>query len=67
MITLEAAQQLAQVEVERRSSTPRLAKYEFSPVALESEGDVYWKFVCASEQMQDEGYIPGTIFVRVNK
>jgi len=67
MITLEVAQQIAQVEVESRRSTPRLSKYEFGPLVLESEGDVYWKFVCASEQMQDEGYIPGAIFVRVDK
>jgi hypothetical protein len=67
MITLESAKQIAQFEVESRRSIPRLAKYEFGPVVLESEGDVYWKFVCASEQMQDEGYVPGAIFVRVDK
>src|SRR5262245_45290175 len=67
MVTLETAQQMAQDEVARRRLVPRLAKYEFGPVVLESEGDGYWKFVCASEQMQDEGYIPGAIFVRVDK
>ncbi len=66
-ITVEAAQRIAREEVARRRSIPRLARYEFGPVVLESEGDSYWKFVCASEQMQDEGYIPGAIFVRVDK
>ncbi len=67
MITFEVAQKIAQVEAARRRAIPRLAHYEFGPVVLESEGPGYWKFVCASEQMQDEGYIPGAIFLRVDK
>ena len=67
MVTLKAAQQIAQAEVEDHRLLPRLVRYRFGPVVLESDSDVYWKFVCASEQMQDEGYIPGAIFVRIDK
>ncbi|MGH9836092.1 MAG: hypothetical protein ACRD9Y_23970, partial [Blastocatellia bacterium] len=67
MILLEVAQQIAQDEVAHRRSLPRLAGYDFGPVVLESEGDGYWKFVCASDRMQEEGYVPGAIFVRVDK
>jgi len=66
-ITFEVAQQVAQQEARRRQHLPRLAKYEFGPVVLDSENEVSWLFVSASEQLQDEGCIPGAIFVRVDK
>ncbi|MCI0488778.1 MAG: hypothetical protein L0229_19480 [Blastocatellia bacterium] len=66
-MTFEVARQIAQEEALRRKLSPRLAKYEFEPVVLDSENEVSWLFVSASEQLQDEGCIPGAIFVRVDK
>lgn len=66
-VTFEVAQQVAQEEARRRQQLPRLAEYEFGPVVLDSENEVSWLFVSASGQLQDEGCVPGAIFVRVDK
>lgn len=66
-ITFLMARQIAQEEALRRQHTPRLSRYEFGPIVFDSENDLSWLFVSASEQLQNEGCIPGALFVRIDK
>lgn len=67
-ITLEEAYQLAEREIARqRAVSPSLSGYEFGPVRLKREDERTWVFVSGSEQLQDEGCIPGALYARVDK
>lgn len=66
-ITLEQAQQVAAVEIERLKNVPRLIGHDFGPVELVRDDILTWTFVSASQKLQAEGCVPGAIFVRVDK
>ncbi len=67
-ITLEEALLLAEREIERQiAASPVLSGYQFSPVRLKGEDERSWVFVSGSEQLQDEGYVPGALYARVDK
>ena len=66
-ITLEQAQKIAALEVERRKNTPRLAGYDFSPTALLWDEPLTWTFVSGSQKLHEEGCVPGAFFVMVDK
>jgi hypothetical protein len=67
-ITLEQASQIADSEIQRILRTaPELQGYRFSPTRFARENDSYWVFGAASEQLIEEGYIPGAVFACVDK
>jgi hypothetical protein len=45
----------------------RLKAYQFGPVYLRWETERYWVFSSASEQLIEEGYVPGAISACVDK
>ncbi len=66
-ITFEQAQQIAATDLERRRNAPRFSGYEFSPVQLFRDEGVSWIFLSGSQQLMNEGWIPGALFVTVDK
>lgn len=66
-ITLEKAQQVAEQEVARQRQQPALRGYSFSPVRLKSEEPLFWTFVSGSARLVADGYIPGALYVVVDK
>lgn len=68
MFNLEKAKQIAEREVKQiLARRTDLQKYEFGAVHFVRENDWYLVFSAASEQLQEEGYIPGAIMVAVDK
>ena len=66
-ISLEQAQNIAAIEVERLKNTPRLVGYDFSPTTLLWDEPLTWTFVSGSQQLHEEGCAPGAFFVKVDK
>lgn len=52
---------------EKIQQSARLNKYEFHPVRLRWENDLFWVFSAGSEQLMEEGYVPGAVSVSVDK
>ena len=68
MLTLEKAKQIAKREIKQiLARRTNLQKYKFEAVNFVRENDWYWVFSAGSEQMQEEGYVPGAITVGVDK
>lgn len=67
MITFEQAQQIANADLEQRCSASRFSGYEFSPTQLFSDEGVSWIFLSGSQQLMNEGWVPGALFVTVDK
>ena len=67
-ITPNLAQEIAARGIEQLRLNSRLAGYDdFSPAELLREDERTWTFVSGSQRLQDEGVVPGAIFVRVDK
>jgi hypothetical protein len=67
-ITLQQAHNIADTEIRRIIQTAdELAGYEFSSVELSRENPAFWVFSAGSPKLQAEGFIPGAIFVCVDK
>lgn len=49
------------------NGSERLRRYEFGPVHYLRETDRYWVFSAGSEQLMEEGYVPGAISACVDK
>lgn len=49
------------------ASSERLNKYEFGPVHFRREADCYWVFSAGSRQLQEEGYVPGSVSACIDK
>lgn len=68
IINLQEALEIAEHEIQQRIETaPELAGYEFGTVRLRRENPAFWVFSAGSEQLIEEGYIPGAIFACVDK
>lgn len=68
MMTLEFAHEIASAGIERKiRESDKLSKYEFSPIKFCYEDECSWTFAAGSEQLYDEGCIPGAIFASVDK
>jgi hypothetical protein len=67
IITKIKAQEIAEKEIERIAIMPKFSKYAFQNVEFVREDDVSWTFGAESPQLQREGYVPGAVFVRVDK
>jgi hypothetical protein len=44
-----------------------LQGYDFGPVKFRRENDRFWVFSAASEQLIEEGYVPGAVYACVDK
>lgn len=67
MLTLEQAQEIAARELERLTSAPPLAAYHFDEMWCKREEEPFWVFAASSQQLQDAGYVPGAVYVLVDK
>lgn len=67
MLTLEQAKEIAAHELERLTATPPLAAYRFDEMWCKREEEPFWVFAASSQQLQDEGYVPGAVYVLVDK
>lgn len=67
-LTITMAQQIAEENIRRRiSQSEKLAAYQFAPAVLESDGEYFWTFASGSEQLQQEGVVPGALHACVDK
>jgi hypothetical protein len=67
-IKLEQAEQVAGHALKAKiEASAFLAKYEFGELFLRSENDHFWTFCRGSEQLFDEGYVPGAVYACVSK
>lgn len=67
-LTIEQAQAIAEQAI---SDIIRYAEdlkgYHFNPVKFRRDNDRYWVFSAASEQLIEEGYVPGAVYACVDK
>ena len=67
-ITLQQALKIAEGELRHRVETAEELKgYDFSPVQLSRENPAFWVFSAGSPRLLEAGFIPGAIFVCVDK
>ncbi len=67
-LTIDEALAIARREIAGViNNSERLRKYEFKPVRYRRETDRYWVFSAASEQLIEEGYVPGAVSACVDK
>ena len=52
---------------ERISASDFLSRHQFGETGLQSENERFWTFVCGSDQLFDEGYVPGAVYACVDK
>lgn len=43
------------------------SRYQFGEVGSQSENERFWTFVCGSDELFDEGYVPGAVYACVDK
>jgi hypothetical protein len=67
MLTFEQAKEIAAREIERLTSEPPLRDYVFGEMWFKREEEPFWVFASASQELQDEGYVPGAVYVLVDK
>lgn len=68
MITLAEAEKIAEQEIAksiRRSE--QLKRYEFDAVCLVSDYGFVWHFASVSEELYNEGYVPGRVSALIGK
>lgn len=67
-IQITQAQEIAAQELRRVvADSPQLKDYVFGELYLRREEPLFWTFGSASEQLMDEGYAPGALFVSIDK
>lgn len=67
-VTVTQAQEIAERELRRViADSTKLSQYEFGEIYLWHEESQFWTFGAGSEQLMDEGWAPGAIFVSVDK
>jgi hypothetical protein len=49
------------------SASDFLSRHQFGETGLQSENDRFWTFVRGSDQLFDEGYVPGAVYACVDK
>jgi len=52
---------------ERIATSEFFSRYQFSDVGLKSENERFWTFVAGSDQLFEEGYVPGAVFACIDK
>ncbi|MGH9846346.1 MAG: hypothetical protein ACREEM_47210 [Blastocatellia bacterium] len=68
MLNYEEALQIAERHIkERVRVSDFLSRYEFGELGLRSENERFWTFVRGSDQLFDEGYVPGAVYACVDK
>ena len=67
-LTYAEAIQIAERHIEKQiKSSSFFSRYKFGEVGLQSENEYFWTFVCGSEELFDEGYVPGAVYACVDK
>lgn len=67
MLIFEQAKEIAAREIKRLTSDLPLSGYEFGEVWFKREEEPFWVFAAASQELQNEGYVPGAVYVLVDK
>ncbi|MCI0523786.1 MAG: hypothetical protein L0Y75_00845 [Acidobacteria bacterium] len=49
------------------TSEPPLCDYEFGEMRFKREEEPFWVFAAASQEIQDEGYVPGAVCALVDE
>lgn len=67
-ITIDEALEVARHAIARViSESDRLSKYTFGEVGFLRENDRVWTFAAGSEDLIEQGYVPGAVIVSVDK
>lgn len=67
-LNYETAWQIAEQHIQQLIlSSARFARYAFGELELQSENERFWTFVRGSEQLFDEGCVPGAVYACVDK
>ena len=67
-MTLKQATEIAEGEITQIiKNSERLSRYEFGPVRFRRENPAFWVFSAGSQQLIEEGCIPGAVFACVDK
>lgn len=68
MVNYEEALQIAEIHIKERIRLSEFfSRYEFGELGLRSENERFWTFVRGSDQLFDEGYVPGAVYACVDK
>ena len=68
MITLEEAEKIAGQEIANTiKRSEQLKRYKFDGVRLMSDYGFVWHFASSSEELYNEGYVPGRISALIGK
>lgn len=66
--TYDKALQIAERHIrEQLKVSEFLSRYEFGEVGLRSENERFWTFASGSEELFDQGIVPGAIYACVDK
>lgn len=65
-VSQEEARPIAEQAIQHLQAAS-FSGYAFEPVCFHQEAPRWWSFVAGSEQLQEEGYIPGALFACVDK
>jgi hypothetical protein len=67
-INFTTAQEIAERHIrEQIVGSEFLSHYEFGKVEVKSENERFWTFVSGSDQLFQEGYVPGAVYACVDK
>jgi hypothetical protein len=68
MMTVQQAKEIAEHQLQMHiSSSEILSQYRFSEAGLKSENERFWTFVRGSDELFEEGYVPGAVYACVDK
>jgi len=66
--TRDEALEIGRQEIERLiRESPELSNYSFDEVGFLRESDLVWTFAAGSEELIEQGYVPGAVIVSVDK
>lgn len=67
-VTKTEALEIANQEIQRLIVTsPDLSQYAFGEVGLLRENELTWTFAAGSEELIEQGYVPGAIIISIDK
>ena len=49
------------------AQSPRLSRYHFGKVFMQSENHTFWTFLAGAAELMDEGVVPGAVYACVDK
>jgi hypothetical protein len=67
-VTIDEALEIARCEIARIiSESDRLSQYSFGEAGFLRENEMVWTFAAGSEELIEQGYVPGAVIVSVDK